>query len=376
VSNSRRGASAAALIAVVVGSIGLASTLNAGAEEVPAPAPTVESAAPEPSTSGSATPEPSASESAAPEEEPELNPPPILPWGQTPTDLDTGADGASSQLLKSAGLDAAAPDDDGDPDAEENAPKGRSSETGVLSSAPTEVVPPKPPAANQSSNQAVKQASQTVFFHYNVGSQTAVTDGAYANLTINKPTLDTSDYHSLSEVAVQSADGTQVVEVGWTVDRVVNGDADPHLFVYHWVNGQPACYNGCGFVQYSENVSPGDTLPQDTTKRVGIQYYSGAWWIAYDTEWVGYFPGSLWSNNFTQSGMVQFFGEVAASTSSPCTDMGNGLDGATDSSSARIGSVSFINGPTVDLNVYTTSNHYDVSKRSGRTFRYGGSGAC
>jgi hypothetical protein len=352
VSNSRRGASAAALVAVVVGSIGLVSTLNAGAEEVPAPAPIVES--------------------ATPEVEPELAPPPRLPWGRKPTDLDTGADGASSQLLKSAGLDAAAPDDDGGQDAEEYAPKGRSSRTGILRSAPTEVVPPRPPAVNPASN----LASQTVFFHYNVGSQTAVTDGAYANFSISKPTLATSDYHSLAEVAVQSADGTQIVEVGWNVDRVVNGDADPHLFVFHWVNGQPACYNGCGFVQYSQNVSPGDTLPQDTTKRLGIQYYSGAWWIAYDTEWVGYFPGSLWNNNFTQSGMVQVFGEVAAASGSPCSAMGNGLHGVSDVSSARIGSVSFISGPTVDLNVYSTSNHYDVSKLSGRTFRYGGPGAC
>ncbi|MFC4065137.1 neprosin family prolyl endopeptidase [Actinoplanes subglobosus] len=355
-SNSRRGAFAAALVAAVVGSIGLASTLNAGAEEVPAPPPVTESATPEA------------------EPEPELVPPPRLPWGQTPNSLEVGADGASSQVLKAEGLDAAAPGPDGEPATEEYAPKGRSSRSGVLRSAPTEVVPPKPPAAGTAAAQAL--ATQTVYFHYNVGSQSAVTDGAYANFSINKPTLATADYHTLAEVAVQSADGTQIVEVGWNVDRVVNGDSDPHLFVYHWINGQSQCYNGCGFVQYSSNVSPGDTLPQDTTKRMGVQYYSGAWWIAYDTEWVGYFPGSRWSNNFTQSGMVQVFGEVAAASNSPCSAMGNGLHGASDSGSARIGSVSFINGPAVDLYVRSLSNHYDVAKLSGRTFRYGGPGAC
>lgn len=50
---------------------------------------------------------------------------------------------------------------------------------------------------------------------------------------------------------VQSEDGRHIVEVGWTVDRELNGDAQPHLFVYHWVDGQATCYNGCGFVQYS-----------------------------------------------------------------------------------------------------------------------------
>jgi hypothetical protein len=348
VSNSRRGAFAAALVAVVVGSIGLASTLRAGAEEVPEPAP--------------------ATASPSPEEDPELSPPARLPWGPAPTELDTGADGASSQQLRSSGLDAAAPDDSEEQDTGEYAPKGRSSRTSVLRSTPTEIIPPKPPA--------VSQATQTVYFHYNVGSQAAVTDGAYANFLISKPPLATSDYHTLAELAVQSSSGNQIVEVGWNVDRVVNGDADPHLFVFHWVNGQPACYNGCGFVQYSSNISPGDTLPQDVTKRLGIQYYNGAWWIAYDTEWVGYYPASLWSGGFTQSGLVQVFGEVAAASAASCSDMGNGLHGASDNSSARIGSVSYISGPTVDLYVRSTSDHYDVAKLSGRTFRYGGPGAC
>ncbi|BEL01971.1 hypothetical protein Q0Z83_001620 [Actinoplanes sichuanensis] len=367
-SNSRRGPLAAALVAVVVGSIGLASTMNAGAEEVPEPTPITESA----TATATATPEAEAT-SDAPQEEPELSPPPTLPWGQVPTEIDTGADGASSQQLSSGGLDAAAPDADGEPAGEEYAPKGSSTRTGVLTSDSTEIVPPKPPAT---SPEAKALPASSVLFMYNVGSQAAVTDGAYANFTISKPSLALTDFHSLAELAVQSSNGNQVVEVGWTVDRLVNGDSDPHLFVYHWVNGVPTCYNGCGFVQYSANISPGDTLPQNATKRLGIQYYDGAWWIAYDTEWVGYFPGSIWSNNFTQSGMIQAFGEVAGVSLVSCTDMGNGLNGASDSSSARIGSVSFINGPPVDLYVRSTNAHYDVAKLSGRTFRYGGDGAC
>lgn len=368
-SNSRRGPLAAALVAVVVGSIGLASTLNAGAEEVPEPAPITESSAPaEPEASQGPAPEES-----TPQEEPELSPPPTLPWGAVPTEIDTGADGATSQQLSSGGQDAAAPDTDGEPAEGEYAPKGKSTRTGVLSSEPTEIIPPKPPAM---STAAGALPLSTVFFSYNVGSQAAVTEGAYANFTITKPSLALTDFHSLAELAVQSSSGNQVVEVGWTVDRLVNGDSDPHLFVYHWVNGVPTCYNACGFVQYSPNVSPGDTLPQNATKRLGIQYYDGAWWIAYDTEWVGYFPGSIWSNNFTQSGMIQAFGEVAGISLAPCTEMGNGLHGATDNSAARIGSVSYINGPAVDLYVRSTSPYYDVAKLSNRTFRYGGPGAC
>jgi hypothetical protein len=57
----------------------------------------------------------------------------------------------------------------------------------------------------------------------NTGSQAAETDGFYANLTIAKPKLEKGDYHTLAELSLQSADTTQIVEVGWNVDRAVNG---------------------------------------------------------------------------------------------------------------------------------------------------------
>ena len=100
----------------------------------------------------------------------------------------------------------------------------------------------------------VPRPAPPVKYHYSSGLQYAETDGTYANLVIGKPDLAEEDYHTLAEIAVQSADGKQIVEVGWTVDRGVNGDDDPHLFVYHWVDGKETCYNGCGFKQYSKTV--------------------------------------------------------------------------------------------------------------------------
>jgi hypothetical protein len=359
VPKSRRRLLAAGLTAAVIGTTALISTLDAGAEQIPAP--------PASPAKGAARPAP-----VTADPEPGPNPPARLPWGRPPTKIDTGKAGASSKSLKATGLDAAAPDTTGKKAAEKYAPKGRTSRNGALTTQQTEVVPPKPPSVGARS----AAANPSVHYLYNVGSQAAVTSGAYANFTIARPALATSDYHTLAELAVQSADGNQIVEVGWNVDRVVNGDDDPHLFVFHWINGTPTCYNGCGFVQYSGNISPGDTLPQDTTKRIGVQFYNDAWWIAYDTEWVGYFPASRWNGAFTQTGMIQIFGEVAAVTASPCTEMGNGLSGADATSSAKVGSVTYLNGPAVDMYVRSTSDHYGVAKLSGRTFRYGGAGSC
>ncbi|GAA0438327.1 hypothetical protein Aca07nite_47250 [Actinoplanes capillaceus] len=358
VSKSRRGLFAAGLTAAVVGSIGVVSTLNAGAEQIPErTVPAVAPADPGPAEGG---------------EPPVEAPPTKLPWGQRPQELQTGRDGASSGALKAAGLDAAAPDASGEEAEEEYAPKGRSTRSGVLKKETTTVVPPEPPSPAPTA----AAARPTVHFLYNVGSQAAVSDGAYANLTVNRPVLARSDYHTLAELAVQSADGAQIVEVGWNVDRVVNGDDDPHLFVYHWVDRKPTCYNGCGFVQYSDNIRPGDTLPQDVTKRFGIQYFKGAWWIAYDTEWVGYFPEWLWPTvDFSKTGLVQVFGEVAAATATPCTQMGNGREGD-DTTAARVGSLTYLNGPAAEMHIRSTSDLYTVTKLSARTFRYGGPGSC
>jgi ribosomal protein L13E len=355
---SRRGLLAAGLSAAVVGAIGVVSTLNAGAEQIPdAPAPAVAPADVAPVDSADA---------AAPAQ-PAVKPPTNLPWGERPRKVRTGRFGATSKSLKAAGLSAAHSDDRG----RDRAPKGRTNRTESLRTQQTTVVPPEP-APTETPDAA---ARPTVHFLYNVGSQAAEADAAYANLTISKPKLAKSDYHTLAEIAVQSADGKQIVEVGWTVDRVVNGDDDPHLFVYHWVDRQTSCYNGCGFVQYSKNIKPGDTLVQDTQKKFGIQNFNGDWWVAYDTEWVGYFPGELWGGKFTRSGLVQVFGEVAATTATPCTEMGNGKGGV-NTTAAKIGRVAYLNGPPVEMKVRSTSDYYSVEKLSARTFRYGGAGAC
>jgi hypothetical protein len=376
---SRRGLLAAGLTAAVVGSIGVVSTLNAGAEQIPAAPPPAVVPADQPAA---------AATTEATEAAPKLTPPATLPWGQRPGRVRTGRDGASSKTLKAAGLDAAAPDATGEVADEEYAPKGRSSRKSFLKSERTRVIPPTPPAVNAAAD------DPKVFFHYGVGSQAAVTEGAYANFTISKPALATEDYHTLAELSVQRGDGesAQIVEVGWNVDRVVNGDDDPHLFVFHWVDGKPKCYNGCGFVQYSKNIRPGDTLPQDVTKRFGIQYFDKAWWIAYDSEWVGYFPASQWTVDFSKSELIQFFGEVASPSATPCSDMGNGVEplikdgekkGEPDPKAAKIGSVSYLNGPKVDLYVRPEGvgekiedRIYPPNKLSTRTFSFSGPGAC
>jgi hypothetical protein len=353
VSIPRRGYIAAGLAVAVVGSLGVISTMHAGADEVSEAAAAV----------------------AVPKVPGTLAPPAELPWGEEPTQLTKGRAGASSAELARTGADIAPDETNASlvPQAEFG-PKGFTSKKRTLRSSRTTVAP-LPPLA-----EPVPGPSRQVKYHYATAYQYVQAEGTYANLVISKPKLAKSDYHTLAEIAVQSADGKQTVEVGWTVDRGVNeGSEDPHLFVYHWVDGKESCYNACGFVQYSKTVTPGYVLPQGVSKRFGIQHFNGAWWIAYDSEWIGYFPDSLWSETpFTEAGLIQWFGEIAASTAEPCTEMGTGAPVAS-TAAARVGTIALLGGAEPSLTFRTTSagvepGHYPMERLSDRTFRYGGPG--
>lgn len=339
----RRGYLAAGLAAIVIGSLGVVAQ-DAGAEESAAPP------------------------SFAHTGEDASTPPPLLPWGEKPTQVTKGPADVSSEQLAAMGVDIAPR-------------RGPRAKRGPKGSA----VAPRPPLAAPN-----PVAGKTVYFQYSAARQVTPNIGSFANVVVGRPTLDGKDYHTLAEIAVQSADRRQIVEVGWTVDRLVNGDDDPHLFVYHWVdnNEDPAeerCYNGCGFVQHSKTVFPGDMLVTGTAKRMGIKFADNAWWIAFDTEWVGYYPASQWGGRYTRADLVQWFGEVASSRKVPCSAMGTGRVATKDSQvAARFGTIKVLSTAAVGTAIRTTpvdkgqgiNSLYPSARSSRTTFRFGGPSPC
>ena len=219
--------------------------------------------------------------------------------------------------------------------------------------------------------------------------------GIAAELSVHLPHFSSSDGngHTLAEVAAQSADGRQIVEVGWIVNP---GDTAPHLFVYHWVNGNTSCYNGCGYVQYSPSIFPGMALPKDGSAHTFKILHAfnrggrlgGAWWIIYgNSEWVGYFPDDLWSNSYQKVELAQWFGEVAMSptVTQPCSAMGDGTFGS-QAGAATMTGLRYYYDPN-DIIAYKkkfpASASYFVSDPSfyndgaaqATSFRYGGPGS-
>lgn len=204
--------------------------------------------------------------------------------------------------------------------------------------------------------------------------------GAYMSTPVQSPFVFSGDSHSLAELAVESADGQQIIEIGWSVDPVLK-DETPRLFVYHWVNGQGTCYNACGFVlNGSSSITPGMALTSSSTPtQFAIEYFQGNWWYGYNGTWFGYLPeATVWGGTFTQSGLVQMFGEVASTVAKPCTHMGNGIPGSSPNAAAVTG-VGYYNTPTA-VNLALSIDDpmlYDSQVDPGATsFRYGGYGTC
>jgi hypothetical protein len=209
--------------------------------------------------------------------------------------------------------------------------------------------------------------------------QYATADGAYMSTTVESPQVESGDFHSLAEMAVQSSDQQQIIEIGWTVDPTQpTHDQLPRLFIYHWVNGVGTCYDTCDFVSNSSTVMPGMALtPSSTPVQFAIEYYQGNWWYSYNGTWFGYLPGSVWAGTYTQSGLIQEFGEVSAGSAQPCTDMGNGNFGS-DPAAATISDVGYYN-TTTTVNLSSNvddSTLYDSQVTSPNSFGYGGPGAC
>lgn len=270
--------------------------------------------------------------------------------------------------------------------------------------APKGAPPIKPGTGVSTRSLTTCPGSPAKCYSYVAGSQAVTNTGAAGTFEVGAPYLKSTDYHSLAENAVIRDDGSgirQIVELGWTVDPVVNGNSTPALFVYSWKNGATSCYNGCGYVDYAANTTVYAGMPLTAGQQMAyrILYDSttpagGAWWIWVDPDaggatagnWIGYFPQSVWSGlavPFTSANGYQLFFELAHTTVESCSDMGNGQQGSGGAgasprpsfiaSAAYFSGGSWVNGSLINfLSPVTTKWTYNAP--SVRTFYGGGPG--
>jgi hypothetical protein len=69
----------------------------------------------------------------------------------------------------------------------------------------------------------------------------------FANVTVARPELAKVDSHSLAELAAESADARNIVEVGWTVDRSLFKDVThPNLYNARIITSTTMRFGGPG----------------------------------------------------------------------------------------------------------------------------------
>lgn len=174
----------------------------------------------------------------------------------------------------------------------------------------------------------------TPCFIYNERSQTfsqpTNATGTSVSMTVAKPTMLSWDYHSLAEALVSN--GTNRVEAGWTVDDALNGDLDPHFFVFWWLNGVGQGYNTADFLAAGgATIAPGDNVNSlvGTSKTLAWEHFGAScgctqgWWLKWDGSFVGVFPDTLWSGAFTSPDFASHYGELVLDQKPSQSKMGN-----------------------------------------------------
>jgi hypothetical protein len=229
-------------------------------------------------------------------------------------------------------------------------------------------------------------AAYAALTYYYAGAGQNVSDSIVsANFAVAAPTLTAGDFHTQVAMVVKGgAAGNDMVAIGWTVDPALNGDSDPHLFVYWWKNNVAQCYNtACpGYTAYpGATYTAGQRLLAGTPQKFRIQYSGGAWWFWVGTtagvgSYIGYISDSNWTAAWSTFSTVQVYGEVAANVAAPTTEMGNGFC-SENALALTIGSVTYTTSATVNLAAFATdSSKYSSTLLSARTLRYGGDGSC
>jgi hypothetical protein len=131
----------------------------------------------------------------------------------------------------------------------------------------------------------------------------------------------------------------QTEEVGWVVYEAMFGDPYTHFFIFSTPDGyNSGCWNnGCGDFVVCDGCDGGVIGAQlsPTSITGGAQYESevryffsgGNWWVQFESNWVGYYPGSMYNGgqNTKHAQEIAFGTETVGTTKWPAAGAGQWL---------------------------------------------------
>ncbi|KAH8647886.1 hypothetical protein BX600DRAFT_475973 [Xylariales sp. PMI_506] len=214
------------------------------------------------------------------------------------------------------------------------------------------VVPKVLPDFSTSGAVRPKNKRQYAGTHWYVTSDQVVNNlGGSATYSLFDAYVQNPGDFSLLQTAVtkSNTNGGQTLEAGWI--NYPNQVSAPHLFTYFTTDGYAgnADYIGgwnqdvAGWVQTDDEIYPGTVFVPDsviggsqTEMEIMYQLYEGNWWLYVLDRYIGYYPGSLFSNGIsgvtlaTGSDVIFYYGEIYQSEGPlTTTDMGSGEFGTT-----------------------------------------------
>jgi hypothetical protein len=163
---------------------------------------------------------------------------------------------------------------------------------------------------------ATSAIAGTAGYLYVGDADTTSTTEANVDLPINAQTISDAkvDEHSLFEMSMSNEFGASgnIIEIGVTTEIGLNGDSNPHWFVYSWINGVGQGYDSSSHFVSQIGSFWGTSLSavEGTSEEVEFQFNAPNWDLDLNGTAAGYFPGSEWSGAFTASSVTQVFGEV------------------------------------------------------------------
>jgi Neprosin len=239
--------------------------------------------------------------------------------------------------------------------------------------------PPLSPGLKGTAGSAAAQPLAGAYWYAGVMRPTDALSqsGVGASILFSNPAVYDQNDMVTSQMSIVRGANYHLVEMGlrkfW--------DAFPRLMISQWSYGQ--FNDAAGFVRVHGVYAPGMPLSNYYGYAVQqyIRYDNGNWWIWFNDAWVGYFPGSLWSGQFTSGDMAHFYGEVysAQSRVPPLTDMGTGQFSGTWGTAYMQGMCTHSAGAdcyylTDAWRSETNAAYYSLSYWNGSYMEFGGNG--
>lgn len=200
--------------------------------------------------------------------------------------------------------------------------------------------------------------------------------GVFAYITQHSPEIDPV-YGISSCASIYSGDGSNRVGVGWCKTK----NDYTRLDVYWWKYNSYQCHNfDCGWVQTNSYYYPGMPISTDGYSRSYEVFFDGSdWWLIYNGNWLGYYPGYLWDYGFNSGNEAVYRGIVANYAPTTTTDMGNGL-WASNPYAASMDTQEYLDAASgywydaITDKFASNPSLYSVLSTSSNSMRYGGPG--